>query len=157
MINPDTVQSIMQKHRAKKSQRVGSDAQAIIVHRLRAFGMRLVEQVATPSMLLRRGGKIVGQAFTQKVSGDIRAVMPPNGVSVLCEVKFRPDLLALSDFKEHQRRALCEHWMAGGLSLVAWMNTHGLAIMEYHVLCDQLSDGHPIPFNFTPNLIWRAP
>lgn len=58
----------------------------------------------------------------KKVEGDLRAVCPETGQSVLVEVKTRGPKLSLSFFEDHQKNALSIHHAWGGISLVAWVN-----------------------------------
>jgi len=107
----------------------GKAAEAIVRNMLIAMGLRCVERIETGFKI----GKGIGtrRIPVSKVSGDFRAVVPGSGVSVLVEVKRRPKCLRWSDLEEHQRRALSEHDAVGGISLLAWVSSEGVAIMQW--------------------------
>lgn len=116
---------------ARRSQRVGADAENVVKSRLILKGLAMVERISVGWTLTRGpGGKILGGTPNAPVSGDFRAVAA-GGQSVLVEVKWRPDVLRFSDLEPHQRRALDAHHAFGGLSLLAWVHLGGVAIMVW--------------------------
>jgi hypothetical protein len=152
-VNPIETAKILRQQRARGNQRRGEDAQQVARLRLIGMGMSLVEMVATPTKARYAGGKLIGLKYTSKVSGDIRAVLPPLGKSVLCEVKQRPERLVFSDLYPHQVDALDTHAAAGGLSLLAWMHLGGLEIMPWPVpgfrSGDAMTPQHAALFRFS--------
>lgn len=151
-MNQAEIDQAQRKQRARGSKQRGDAAQLVTRNRLIAMGMILVETVATPVKARFAGGKLVGIGYTAKVSGDIRAVLPPLGVSVLCEVKQRPERLCFSDLYEHQVAALDAHAAAGGVSLLAWMHRGGLEIMRWPIVAfrkgDSLTPKHAAVFPY---------
>lgn len=85
-------------------------------------GFVMVEQVHTPFGVTKDGRRYA----KAKVSGDVRAVLPPHGTSVLIEVKKRDQTLAWSDLEHsdgtHQSDELDKHLAAGGITEVAWVD-----------------------------------
>lgn len=118
-----------QRLRNGSNKRIGNAAELVVINRLRYHGFAMVEPIHVGFRNV--GGRWVPGA---RVSGDIRAV-GPGGRSVLCEVKVRKGTLAYSALERHQVIALGDHYLAGGLSLLAWYCPgHGLAIMPWHTL-----------------------
>lgn len=126
----DFEQALRQKH--------GATGEHIVAGRLRSWGFVLVEKVHTPwRVLFGRGGRVERAFPVEKVCGDFRAVAPPNGRSVLVEVKSREDgPLSWSDFQRHQHDAMVAHANAGGLSLVGWIAPGACMIFAYGAACD---------------------
>lgn len=114
-----TAEAVERRLKASGSQQWGAAAQLIAMQRMRLMGFGMVEEIHTGYRKL--AGRWVA---CKKVSGDIRAVAP-GGVSVLVEVKFRPDRLAFSDLTGHQVMALTEHHRVGGMSFVCWVHLPG--------------------------------
>jgi hypothetical protein len=113
------------------SQWHGEVGEFMVRGRLTSWGLLMVEKIHVPWKIIRgANGVIVRAVPLEKVSGDFRAMMP-GGRSVLCEVKSREDgPLSLSDFEDHQHRALIAHAAGGGLSLVAWCRPAACMIFE---------------------------
>lgn len=145
------------KQQGRRARRTGASAEAVVRLRLLALGLRCVERIETGFRVKRAGKKIVGASPLAKVSGDFRAVVP-GGTSVLVEVKSRPDaivngerkpaVLCWSDLDDHQRAALDAHNHAGGISLLAWVSSHGIAIMQWPL--------PPSDFRFGQSLAWQS-
>ncbi len=116
---------------ARRSQRVGSDAELVVRSRLITKGLTLVERIHV-------GWRKVGHGPTARyvrcapVSGDWRAVAR-GGLSVLVECKYRSDAdrLIFSDLEPHQVAALSMHHEAGGISLLAWIHPLGVHVMRW--------------------------
>lgn len=109
--------------RGKRNRAQGANAEMLVRAELVRLGYRLVERVHTPWRIARDGkGKIVGATPVERVSGDFRAVSG-DGRSVLVEAKSSPGRLRWSQLEAHQVRALNEHHEAGGISLLAWVDT----------------------------------
>ena len=116
-----------QQHR--QSQRAGVIGEQLAERVMFGLGIRLVEQIATPTKFVR--GKMI---HVGKVSGDRRGVLPPNGLSVHAEVKtYKTENLAYSALKSHQRDWLTRHAQAGGLSLLIWVSTFDIYVMEWGI------------------------
>lgn len=109
------------KAAAAASQKTGADGEDVAENALRAYGVRMVEQIATPYVITdrKRGGwvKMIRKA---KVSGDRRGVMGDgSGRRVLAEVKSTTgDRIAWSRLEDHQVRALDENNRLGAVSLL---------------------------------------
>jgi len=106
----------------KRNRKRGFSVEQAAAKQLRMLGLRMVEPIETGWRIIRdRNGKIINAFPVEKVSGDIRAIIP-GGTSVLVEVKERDRNLRWSDFEAHQRDALTEHAELGGVSLVMWLH-----------------------------------
>ncbi len=128
MIDMAKVEEIQRKQKARRSQRLGADAEQIIINRLKSAGFKQVVPIKTG--MIKVGRKWI---HAEKVAGDIRAVGPA-GVSVLVESKYRTeDVLVWSDLETHQVRHLDEHHAAHGISLLAWSSPMGIAILRWPV------------------------
>lgn len=103
-------------------KRGGEAAEALVRADCKRRGFVMVQQVHTPFGLTQEGRRFP----KEKVAGDIRAVLPPNGTSVLIEVKKRDNTLAWSDFAHsdgsHQSAEMDEHLATGGITEVAWVD-----------------------------------
>jgi hypothetical protein len=135
---------INHQENGRKAKAKGASAEAIVRARLMSMGLRCVERIETGFRVKRVGKKIVGASPIAKVSGDFRAVVPFSGVSVLVEVKSRPGVLCWSALDEHQRAALDAHNNAGALSLLAWVSSHGVAIMQWPLPPSDFMHGHSL-------------
>lgn len=131
--------------------KAGAKAEEIVALRLQAMGLLCVQKIETGWRIHRaqkpdgRGGlrsTIVGASPIRNVAGDLRAVVPKSGRSVLVEVKKRADTLAWNDLEVHQRANLTAHHQAGGISLVAWVPKWGVAIMRWPIV--GLKPGSPL-------------
>jgi len=112
-----------------QSQKTGEAGEQLAERVMRGLGIRLVEKISTPSVVVRGRKK-----YTGKVSGDRRGVLPPNGLSVHAEVKtYKTDNLAYSVMKPHQRDWLTRHAEAGGLSLLIWISAFDVYVMKWGV------------------------
>lgn len=114
-MTPDQTDKMRRRIVAKQSQQLGEWGQRCAQLALQRGGFEMVERIETGTRQIRGVRR-----FTQRASGDIRAV-GKDGRSVLVEVKVRADKLLRSDLEEHQRRSLQQHHDAGGQSLVAWV------------------------------------
>ncbi len=128
-----------EKNRAmgQRSMAKGIVGQDVIMWRLRAIGVLMVERVHTPWRIERSRAKpgqpsrIIAAYPLEKVSGDFRGVLP-GGKSVLVEVK-RVAHLTFGEFDKHQVDALNEHAQLGGLSLIGWVYEGGDAVLAWPV------------------------
>lgn len=115
----------------KISQRRGKTGQQIAEYLLRLAGVEMVEQISTPFVVTdRRTGGWIRIKYSEKVSGDIRGILP-NGIRVLCEVKLRDRNLRKSDFYDHQLEKLQKNHLFGGVSLVVWVHPEGNLILRW--------------------------
>lgn len=109
------------KAQAKASQQLGADGEQVAENALRAYGVRMVEQIATPYAITdRRPDGFVRIKRSAKVSGDRRGVMGDGtGRRVLAEVKATSgDRILWSRLEDHQVRALDENNRLGAVSLL---------------------------------------
>lgn len=117
-----SVESIRLSIKQAERKRGGDEAEALVRADCKRRGFEMVEQVHTPFGVTKEGRRYA----KEKVSGDIRAVLPPNGISVLIEVKKRDHTLAWSDLAHsdgtHQSDELDAHRKAGGITEVAWVD-----------------------------------
>ncbi len=129
-------------HAQRQRVQVASKAEEVVALRLRSIGFVCVAKIETGWHIIRkpvkdaRGGmvsRIVGASPIRNVAGDLRAMVPGSGRSVLCEVKKRAESLSWSHFEDHQRYRLTEHANAGGISLIAWVSPWGAAVMRWPV------------------------
>lgn len=133
--------------RGRQSKKVGEAAELVIAGRMKALGIRDVENIATPWTVVRRGSQIVNAYPKGKVSADWRGVFPlavPGfsrelGLSIKLECKKRDQIdkdgrqrsLRASDFEPHQPYALDQHDEDGGISLVGWVGNGGIAVVPW--------------------------
>ena len=113
-------------------KRGGDAAEALVRADCKRRGFVMVEQVHTPFGVTEDGRRYA----KAKVSGDIRAVLPPHGTSVLIEVKKRDHTLAWSDLAHsdgsHQSDELDAHRNAGGITEIAWVDRGSLHSIPWH-------------------------
>jgi hypothetical protein len=117
--------------KGRKSQRLGSDFELVVVQRLLALDVRCVERVATP-MVKVRGVWVRGR----KVSCDIKGIIAPAGTALQVECKLRPSgTLWWSDLAQHQHENLQACVEAGGVAIIAFSNaTDGIQFLNYSTL-----------------------
>jgi len=114
-----------------RNKLMGAHGEAIAKRALINMGFRCINQIATPSKLNRRTGKVV---YSAAVTGDYFAV-GPEGVSVLVEVKtHNEDTLPYSFLKPHQHKDLHDHDMAGGLTYLIWVHDRIPHVIPWPVL-----------------------
>ncbi|MBA3622981.1 MAG: hypothetical protein H0W48_00625 [Methylibium sp.] len=131
MIDAGLIAQATMRNRQRQRRAHGAQAESIIPARLRALGFHLVERVHTPWQIMRGvNGRITSAFPLEKVSGDFRCVAP-GGRSVLVEVKSRSRRLPYSAVERHQALALDQHYLAGGMSLLAWVSPEGVVILDY--------------------------
>jgi hypothetical protein len=133
---------------SRNEQHIGKSGEQLARMYLEHLGIRQIERIGTPVTVTRspRTGKISGAFFGEPCAADFRGVVPhyelPSGLyvgqSVMAEVKTVEHNLRWSDFQLHQPGKLSEHAELGGLSLVCWVHSTGVYILQW-----------PIP-GFTP-------
>lgn len=109
------------KAKAAASQQIGADGEDIAENALRAYGVRMVEQIATPYAVTgRKKGGWIRLVHKAKVSGDRRGVMGDgSGRRVLAEVKSTAgDRITWSRLDDHQVQALDENHRLNAVSLL---------------------------------------
>lgn len=103
---------------------------------LSLFGYEMVEKIGTPVSLISHP-RIKGffrVIWGDMVSGDIRAIDPDTGRSVLAEVKtYEHDRLQYSVLKKHQHEALRNHTRFNGISFLIWVHPQEIFIMQYPI------------------------
>ena len=116
----------------KHEDRVGKAGQELAAAALRRLGVEMVERVATPAKYIpTKEPGVFRVIWEEPVSGDHRGILP-GGRSVLAEVKTILDRnLRWSDLRDHQPGALSDHARWGGLSLLVWVHTTGVYIMDW--------------------------
>lgn len=123
--------------RGRRNHAKGENGQMIIRIRLQQLGVLLVEPIHVGWKIIRchKTSRIIDARPLEKVSGDIRAVLP-GGRSVHCEVKKKADRLSWSDFDDHQIKALDAYRAAGALALVGFVwefDGGGHAVMTWPI------------------------
>jgi len=124
------------QRRNSNNKRKGTACEKIIMNVLQSRGACQVQEIETGWRKVRKQvkGKWTELIIPKKkVAGDIRAVLPPDGRSILVEVKNRPEKLLYSNLESHQHQRLKEHDLFGAISLLAWIFTGGLSIMQYPI------------------------
>lgn len=117
----------------RKSQRSGSVGEDIAKMALRTMGVCMVEQIATPIVTTQRRNGWVKIRRKEKVSGDIRGLLP-GGRRVLAEVKtVNDDRLIFSRLKPHQVDALNENHELGAVSLLVLVHPYGHCVMRWPI------------------------
>lgn len=105
----------------KRSQATGARGEDAAAVALRAYGVRMVEQIATPfAVTSKKAGGWIKIKRKAKVSGDWRGLMGDgSGRRVLAEVKTTSgDRIEWSRLEDHQVRALDENNRLGAVSLL---------------------------------------
>ena len=120
--------------RSKQNRAVGEFSQDMVRHHLERMGFKMVERVHTPWTVIRKMGRVVGAFPKEKVSGDFIGIHPIGGRKMLCEVKSRQDgVFPWSCLEDHQRRALDENHVCGGISLLALVRDAKIDVREWPV------------------------
>ena len=114
------------------SQRKGKVGEEIAAMLMRAAGVKMVEKIATPIIVYARKRDWVKIAYTERVSGDWRGIMP-DGRRVLAEVKSRDGNLRWSDLKAHQVAALDNNHRYNGVSLLVWIHIDFNVILRWPI------------------------
>lgn len=122
---------------AKHEDQVGKAGQNVAASALRRLGILRVQKIGTPVKIIPRGkygNQITYQViWGEKVAGDHRGILP-GGRSVLAETKTILDRsLRWSDLLEHQPEELSGHADDGGLSLLVWVHSTGVYVMQWPV------------------------
>lgn len=119
----------------KHEQTIGKQGQYRAASALRSIGVEMVEKIATPVLLIPSAHKgLFRPVFEEPVSGDHRGILH-DGTSVLAETKTILDRnLRYSDLREHQPARLTEHDGFGGRSLLVWVHSSGVYVMEWPII-----------------------
>ena len=123
----------------RHEQRTGRAGEELAASVLRGFGIQQIERIGTP--VRQVDGRII---YGEPVAADFRGVYQVSvhphttnpetiGQSVLAEVKTVEHNLRWSDFREHQPGKLSEHAELGGLSLVVWVHSSGVYVMQWPI------------------------
>ncbi len=118
----------------RSEQRTGAIGEEWAANRLRALGIEMVEKIGEPVKLIpARQPRTYRVIWGEKVSGDHRGILP-GGRSVLMETKTILDRnLRYSDLRPHQPGRLSQHAELGGLSLLVWVHTSDVYVLEWPV------------------------
>lgn len=120
---------------ARKEQKLGKAGEELAMNAVRSLGVEMVERIGTPVKIIRTKGVWSQVVWGEKVSGDARGVLP-GGRSVLIETKTILDRnLQYGDMRPHQPERLSRHAELGGLSLLVWVHSSGVYVMEWPI-CD---------------------
>jgi len=121
----------------KVSQTRGAVGEKIARLMLQTMGVEMIEKISTPYVVTHRGKNgWIKIAHSEKVSGDIRGIIPGSGRRVLVEVKARENNLRKSDFTGkdrdyHQLRKLQENHALGAISLIVWIHPYDNLILRW--------------------------
>lgn len=124
------------KAQAAQSQQIGADGEGIAEAALKAYGVRMVEKITTPFVIVdRREGGWVRIKRKEKVSGDRRGVMGDgSGRRVLAEVKSTSgDRIQWSRLGDHQVQALDENHRLGAVSLLVVVFSQQAFVLRWPV------------------------
>lgn len=120
----------------KREAYVGKHGQNLAAAALSRIGVELVEQIGTPVKLIPASQSrkdVFRVVWGEKVSGDHRGILP-GGRSVLAETKTILDRnLQYSDLRPHQPAALTAHAKMGGASLLVWVHSSGIFILQWPI------------------------
>lgn len=120
---------------SKSEDRTGKAGQNYAASALTILGIRMVEKIGTPVILIPSRIKgLFKVRYEEKVSGDHRGILP-GGRSVLAETKTILNRnLTYSDLREHQPARLTMHAELGGLSLLVWVRApYEIYVMEWPI------------------------
>lgn len=140
----DDTARLVRSARGRANALRGASAQGAVVLLMKTAGYKCVEPIETGWKITRRNGKVVDAKPRGKVAGDVSAVSPVGGLSVLVEIKQRPESLSLSDFEPHQLERLQSRDDAGGIGLVAWHHREGISLIRWDAFRHACTHGHPL-------------
>lgn len=119
-----------------QQQQIGKSGEEWAENVLHSLGIEQLERIGEPIKAIPFDKKHPGVyrvIWGEKVIGDYRGILP-GGRSVLCEVKTILDRnLQYSDLRPHQPAGLTRHAELGGLSLLVWVSSSGIAVMEWPI------------------------
>ena len=120
---------------AKKEHEQGKAGEKLARQVLRQRGVRMVEKIGTPVRLVPTmtgsGRPAFYVYFGTKVSGDMTGLLD-NGIRVIAETKTIYNRnLRWSDLRAHQPERLSLNKSYNGVSLLIWVSTHGVHIMDW--------------------------
>jgi len=143
------------KLKAKMAQKMGAEGEDVAAAALRACGIRMVEQIATPfAITAKREGGWVRIKRKAKVSGDRRGVMGDgSGRRVLAEVKSTgSDRIKWSRLRDNQVRALDENNRLGAVSLLVVVFNSVAFVLRWPV--DGFGPGTSIRVEHVTEHVW---
>lgn len=132
----DYLQTYSRKAKAAASQQLGSEGEDVAETALKAYGVEMVEQIATPYIISdRREDGWVRIKRKAKVSGDRRGVMADgSGRRVLAEVKStNGDRIVWSRLEDHQVRALDKNNRLKAVSLLVLVFSQQAYVLRWPV------------------------
>lgn len=113
--------------RGRANRATGVHTETMVQKVLIEAGFRMVTKVENTwrvvKVIKRMGSRLIAEVVPAAIEGDYRAIEPSTGRSVLVEVKARKDKLQHGNLKDHQVESLDEHFINGGISLLAWVDT----------------------------------
>lgn len=132
----DYLQTYSRKAKAAASQQLGAEGEDVAETALKAYGVEMVEQIATPYIISdRREDGWVRIKHKSKVSGDRRGVMADgSGRRVLAEVKStNHDRIIWSRLEDHQVRALDKNNRLKAVSLLVLVFSQQAYVLRWPV------------------------
>jgi len=122
---------------ARAQAKLGKAGEEHAMRAVEALGVEMVERIGTPFKIIKT--KIIYNStwyqivWGEKVSGDTRGILP-GGRAVLIETKTILDRnLRWSDLRPHQPGRLSQHAELGGWSLLVWVHSTGIYILEWPI------------------------
>lgn len=128
---------------SRHGKQIGNAGEDLARQVLTARGVKMVQEIGTP-VHVKKYGKTPGVFFVawgKKVAGDHRGLLD-NGVSVLAEVKTVVGRnLRWSDLSSHQPEMLSYHKECNGISLLVWVSSLGVFVLDWNFPNDHFRPG----------------
>ncbi len=121
--------------RGKYAKAKGTAGESIAHYALNGLGLKMVAKIQSgwePHRWIDRKRGIAMIHPMPKVAGDFHAITE-TGKSVLVEVKHRKGNLIWSSFASHQKQRLTEHAGYGGLSIIVWVASDDVFILQWPI------------------------
>ena len=130
---------------SKTEQEVGKAGEKLAKKVLKQRGVQMPEKIGTPVRLeptmTHSGRPAFYVYFGDKVSGDTMGILD-DGTRVLAETKTIYNRnLRWSDLREHQPEQLDLNKEYNGVSLLVWVSTHGVFVMDWNFPDDSFKPG----------------
>lgn len=120
---------------AKREHEIGKAGEKLAQQVLRQRGVRMVEKIGTPVRLVptmtKSGRPAFYVYFGDKVSGDMAGLLD-DGTRVIAETKtIYNKNLQWSKLRKHQPERLDLNKKYNGVSLLIWVSTHGVHVLDW--------------------------
>ena len=120
---------------AKREHEIGKAGEKLARQILRTRGVRMVEKIGSPVRLVPTkqlsGRPAFYVYFGDKVSGDVTGLLD-DGTRVIAETKTIYNRnLRWGDLRTHQPGRLDLNKKYSGVSLLVWVSTHGVFVMDW--------------------------